>query len=449
MRRRARPASRESARDPTSPHAQFASTASSAGDCARGRRGSCRGSPSASDLILIRGKPRNSSIFAASSSGARQADRGKRRRPACGGSPQASSATVTPCRRASQSHSARSSAHCAARDGATSCHASLHAASRSATLRTSSAAMKSRARFQLRRSRLPTSRRRRHSATPRRSRRCRRASRRTKTLRTGCLPSAADAEGAARMQFPADAGELHGAIGQESVSTAADFWNRSRPHTHAREPNLHRFHRPLRRRSRHHRCTPTSISPRADAAALHAPHRRHAWRRTGDGCACSRASRKAPRGRRFQDCPIILLPLANPDGYQRGTRYNARGVDLNRNCGFNWRADCEEPPGPGPWSEPENVALRDFILALASGEDRQPALGARRDRRRRRAIHRARAGDVGRARRSEPARPVSAARHRTRPRPAAPAADLRGLPRLARPMVRLRAGISRRHRARR
>ncbi len=61
------------------------------------------------------------------------------------------------------------------------------------------------------------------------------------------------------------------------------------------------------------------------------------------------------------DCPIILLPLANPDGEMRATRYNARGIDLNRNCGFNWRPKSEEPPGPGPWSEPENVALRDFI----------------------------------------------------------------------------------------
>jgi murein peptide amidase A len=61
--------------------------------------------------------------------------------------------------------------------------------------------------------------------------------------------------------------------------------------------------------------------------------------------------------------PIIAWPLLNPDALLRNSRYNARGVDLNRNCGAGWSTDCEEPPGPGPWSEPENCALRDVILA--------------------------------------------------------------------------------------
>jgi hypothetical protein len=58
---------------------------------------------------------------------------------------------------------------------------------------------------------------------------------------------------------------------------------------------------------------------------------------------------------------VAILPLANPDGHERRSRYNARGVDLNRNCEFNWHIESEEPPGPGPWSEPESRVLRDFI----------------------------------------------------------------------------------------
>jgi murein peptide amidase A len=65
-----------------------------------------------------------------------------------------------------------------------------------------------------------------------------------------------------------------------------------------------------------------------------------------------------PRGN-----PVALLPLANPDGFARSSRYNARGVDINRNAELNWRPDSEEPSGDAPWSEPETRALQQFILS--------------------------------------------------------------------------------------
>jgi protein MpaA len=56
---------------------------------------------------------------------------------------------------------------------------------------------------------------------------------------------------------------------------------------------------------------------------------------------------------------VLLVPEANPDGMARGTRGNARGVDLNRNFpAENFRPG---PGGPEPLSEPESRALAAVI----------------------------------------------------------------------------------------
>ncbi len=88
------------------------------------------------------------------------------------------------------------------------------------------------------------------------------------------------------------------------------------------------------------------------------------------------------------DLTVHIIPSANPDGQflitnQDGRfqpsdvaadtvpgRFNANNVDLNRNWDCQWQPtavwrDVEVSGGPRPFSEPENIVLRDFILPKA------------------------------------------------------------------------------------
>lgn len=62
--------------------------------------------------------------------------------------------------------------------------------------------------------------------------------------------------------------------------------------------------------------------------------------------------------------PVCVLPLLNPDGYYANSRTNARGVDLNRNFPCHWSRESIDPSGEAPLSEPESIALYDFILTV-------------------------------------------------------------------------------------
>jgi len=61
---------------------------------------------------------------------------------------------------------------------------------------------------------------------------------------------------------------------------------------------------------------------------------------------------------------VVLLPVANPDGLNAGTRGNAHGVDLNRNFDTSNRVD-NGTNGLRPLTEPESQALQSAIKEYA------------------------------------------------------------------------------------
>ena len=67
-------------------------------------------------------------------------------------------------------------------------------------------------------------------------------------------------------------------------------------------------------------------------------------------------------GRAVRGIDLWVIPTYNPDGLVRGTRRNARGVDLNRNFPYDWAdLDGNYESGPRPASEPETRAVMAFL----------------------------------------------------------------------------------------
>lgn len=63
---------------------------------------------------------------------------------------------------------------------------------------------------------------------------------------------------------------------------------------------------------------------------------------------------------------VLVVRNLNPDGFARGRRGNAHGVDLNRNALVGWRRiggrGSRHYSGTRPFSEPESQAIRELLL---------------------------------------------------------------------------------------
>jgi murein peptide amidase A len=88
----------------------------------------------------------------------------------------------------------------------------------------------------------------------------------------------------------------------------------------------------------------------------------------GDECAGTAVTRRLLRTGAPVGVRILVVQNLNPDGFVRGVRQNARGVDLNRNFGSEWRRLgrrwSPQYAGPRPWSEPETRLARTLVERL-------------------------------------------------------------------------------------
>ena len=88
----------------------------------------------------------------------------------------------------------------------------------------------------------------------------------------------------------------------------------------------------------------------------------------GDECAGIAVTRRLARGAAPQGSALWIVHNMNPDGTALGVRQNARGVDLNRNFGSEWRPIGRrwdpQYSGPRPWSERETRLVRRLVLRV-------------------------------------------------------------------------------------
>ncbi|HEX2110512.1 MAG TPA: DUF2817 domain-containing protein [Gaiellaceae bacterium] len=88
----------------------------------------------------------------------------------------------------------------------------------------------------------------------------------------------------------------------------------------------------------------------------------------GNECAGVAVTRRLARATVASETAFWIVHNVNPDGAALGVRQNARGVDLNRNFGSEWRPIGRrwdpQYSGPRPWSEPETRLVRRLVLRV-------------------------------------------------------------------------------------